>query len=72
MWNWRTTPCDKLAASGATPLGGQNNARISAGNRRLLRVQTSRECARERSNTQMLVRSGCTDSGVQWHSGASF
>ena len=51
-------PYDKLAASRATPLGGQNNARIGAGNRRLPRVQTSRKCARERSNTRMLVRSG--------------
>ena len=37
------TPYDKLAASGASPLGGQHNARICAGNRRLPRVQTSRE-----------------------------
>ena len=50
-------PYDKLAASRATPLGGQNDARIGAGNRRLPRVQTSRECARERSNTRMFVRS---------------
>ena len=30
MWNWKTTPYDKLAASGAAPVEGQHDARISA------------------------------------------
>ena len=37
--------------------GANTMQELDAGNRRLPRVQTSRECARERSNTQTLVRS---------------
>ena len=36
----------------------QHNAKIGADNNRLPREQTDRQCARERSNTRMLVRSG--------------
>ena len=50
-------PHDKLAASDATMLGGQHDARIGADGRRSPRVQTSGECACGKSNTQMLVRS---------------
>ena len=57
MWNW-TSPYDKLVASGPLPLMGQHSARNGADNRRLPRVQTGRECARERSNTRVLVRLG--------------
>ena len=56
---------DTQADSGVSPLGGQHNARIGLGGTRSPRVQTSRECVRKRSNTQMLAGSKWGDSGRQ-------